>query len=45
MKIKNNQLIIEQRFDLTGDFDLRGTGITSLPDNLSVGRSIYKDFN
>ena len=39
VRIEDNDLVInaEKRFDLDGSLDLRGTGITSLPDGLSVG--------
>ena len=43
MYIKNNKLFIKttKEYDLSGCLDLKGTGITSLPDNLSVGGSLY----
>ena len=31
--------IIER--DTSGDLDLRGTGVTALPENLKVGRKIF----
>jgi len=39
MYIKNNKLLKKttNEYDLSGSLDLEGTGITSLPDNLSVG--------
>ena len=40
--IENNYLVVETvtRYDLSGFLDLRGTQITSLPDNLKVGGSL-----
>ncbi len=47
VQVIENELVIfvEKRFDLSDSLDLRGTGITALPDNLSVGGSLYKDFD
>lgn len=41
--IGNGKLIIliEKEYDLSGDLDLRDTGITQLPDTLSVCHHIY----
>ena len=41
--IENNFLVVETvtKYDLSGSLDLRGTQITSLPENLSVGGKIY----
>lgn len=46
VKIDGNKLIvlIEKTFNLEGDVDLQDTSITALPDGLSVGGSLYKDF-
>jgi len=40
--VEGRELVLEdgQRFNLDGDIDLRGTGITTLPDNLTVGESL-----
>lgn len=44
MRIENNQLVVETTYDLSGDLYLRGTAITALPEGLSVGDTIFKDF-
>ena len=44
--LENGRLVLTQRteHDLSGDIDLNGTQITALPEGLSVGGKIYKDF-
>ena len=43
-RIENGKLIIEVAYDLSGYLDLQNTQITALPEGLSVGGSLYKDF-
>jgi len=40
--VEGKELVLEdgQRFNLDGDIDLRGTGVTTLPDDLKVSGEI-----